>query len=60
MHRAKESLAYTDVRGDNMALVSAAEAYFGNWGNALHAAGIDPNLYLLRRQWRKAKLRDKR
>ena len=33
-------------------LVSAAEAYLGSWGNALHAAGIDPNLYL-RRKWRK-------
>jgi len=30
-----------------MALVTAAEVYFGNWGNALDAAGIDPNLYLV-------------
>ncbi len=25
--------------------MSAAEAYFGSWGKALYAAGIDPNLY---------------
>ena len=30
-------------------LVSAAEAYLESWGNALHAAGIDPNLYLRRK-----------
>ena len=44
---------------DDPALVSAAEAYFGTWGNALHAAGIDPNLYL-RRKWRKRTLPAKR
>jgi hypothetical protein len=30
MHRAKESLAYVTARRDHMALVSAAEAHFGN------------------------------
>jgi hypothetical protein len=32
--------------------VSAAEAYFESWGRALHAPGIDPNLYFVRRKWR--------
>jgi hypothetical protein len=27
--------------------VSAAEAYFGSWGKALFAAGIDPNSYFV-------------
>lgn len=45
MHRAKVGLAYAKVRREFPALVSAAEAYFGSWGNALYAAGIDPNLY---------------
>jgi hypothetical protein len=50
-HRLGKPLDYTAVRQDDPALVSAAEAYFGSWGNALYAAGIDPNRYL-RRKWR--------
>jgi hypothetical protein len=46
MHRSKESLAYGRIRRENQPLLSAAEAYFGSWGKALYAAGIDPNLYL--------------
>jgi len=38
-----------------MALVSAAEAYFGRWGKALYAAGIDPNEYFVRRAWHQRK-----
>jgi len=34
---------------------SAAEAYFGNWGKALYAAGIDPNDYFVRHTRRKRK-----
>ena len=45
MHRTKVGLAYAKVRREFPALVSAAEAYFGSWGKALQAAGIDPNLY---------------
>jgi hypothetical protein len=26
---------------------------FGDWGKALYAAGIDPNLYLVPHKWRK-------
>jgi hypothetical protein len=54
MHRSKKGLAYADVRRHVPALVSAAEAYFGSWGNALHAAGIDPSLYFVHHRWRKA------
>ena len=57
--RSGKPLGYAAVRRDNPALVSAAEAYFGSWGNALHAAGIDPNLYL-HRKWRKRKKPAKR
>ena len=39
--------------------MSAAEAYFGTWGNGLYAAGIDPNLYL-RGKWRKRRMITKR
>jgi hypothetical protein len=49
-------LAYTKVRRDNWPLVRAAEKQFGSWGKALHAAGIDPNLYYVHRQWRGPKL----
>src|SRR5687768_14703149 len=52
--RSGKPLGYAAVRRDNPRLVSAAEAYFGSWGNALHAAGIDLNLYL-HRKWRKRK-----
>ena len=55
MHRARQSLAYANARREVGALVSAAEAHFGSWGNALYAAGIDPNLYFVRRKWRKPK-----
>jgi hypothetical protein len=52
MHRSKEKLAYAEVKRESQALISAAEAYFGSWGRALHAAGIDPNQYFVRRKWR--------
>jgi hypothetical protein len=57
-HRSGKTLGYAAVWRANPRLVSAAEAYFGSWGNALHAAGIDPNLYL--RKWRKRKTTAKR
>ena len=52
-------LGYAAVRRNDPALVSAAEAYFGSWGNALHGAGLDPNLYL-RRKWRERTMPAKR
>jgi hypothetical protein len=54
MHRSKEKLNYGAIRRDFPALISAAEAYFGSWGKALYAAGIDPNLYFPHHTWRKA------
>jgi hypothetical protein len=59
-HRSRESLRYANVRRDHIALVSAAEAYFGSWGKALYAAGIDPNLYFVHHTWRKRNLTDKK
>ena len=59
MHKLGQPLGYAAVRRANTRLVSAAEAYFGTWGNALHAAGIDPNLYF-RRKWRKRRTTAKR
>jgi hypothetical protein len=44
MHRSKQKLNYATGRREFPALVSAAEAYFGSWGNALYAAGILANL----------------
>jgi hypothetical protein len=52
MHRSKEKLAYAIVRRESPALLTAAEAYFGSWGKALHAVRIDPRLYFVRRKWR--------
>jgi hypothetical protein len=52
-HRSKEKLNYGTIRRDFPALISAAEAYFGSWGKALYAAGIDPNLYFVHHTWRK-------
>jgi hypothetical protein len=60
MHHSKEGLAHGKIRREFPALLSAAEAYFGSWGKALYAAGIDPNLYFVRRKWRKRKTSDKR
>ena len=57
--RSGQSLGYSAARRDDPALVSAAEAYFGTWGNALYAAGINPNLYL-RGKWRKRRMIAKR
>ncbi len=54
-HRSKEILNYAASRREFPALVSAAEAYFGSWGKALHAAGIDPNLYFVHHKWRKSR-----
>jgi hypothetical protein len=42
LHRSQHSLKYSEVRRKWGALISAAEAYFGSWGRALRAAGIDP------------------
>jgi hypothetical protein len=53
-HRSKEKLNYGTIRRDFPALLSAAEVYFGSWGKALYAAGIDPNLYFPHHTWRKA------
>jgi hypothetical protein len=53
MYRSKDRLAYASARRDIPALVSAAEAYFGSWGKAFYAAGIDPNLYFVHHKWRK-------
>jgi hypothetical protein len=58
-HRLGKPLGYAAARRDNPALASAAEAYFGTWGNALYAAGFDPNLYL-RGKWRKRRMIAKR
>jgi len=55
MHRSKEKLNYATGRREFPALVSAAEAYFGSWGKALYAAGIDPNLYFVHHKWRKSR-----
>jgi hypothetical protein len=52
-HRSKEKLNYGAIRRDFPALISAAEAYFGTWGKALYAAGIDPNLYFPHHAWGK-------
>jgi hypothetical protein len=53
LHRSKADLTYANARREFSALVSAAEAYFGSWGKALYAAGIDPNLYFVHHRWRK-------
>jgi hypothetical protein len=54
-HRSQEKLDYATGRREFPALVSAAEAYFGSWGKALYAAGIDPNLYFVHHKWRKSR-----
>ena len=59
MHRLGQPLGYAATRRNNPALVSAAEAYFRTWGNALYAAGFTPNLYL-RSKWRKRRMIAKR
>ena len=55
MHRSEKNLAYANMRHKFPALLSAAEAYFGNWGKALYAAGIDPKEYFVRRDWHQRK-----
>jgi hypothetical protein len=55
MHRSKKKLAYATARRHLPALVSAAEAYFGSWGKALYAAGMEPDLYFVHHKWRKPK-----
>lgn len=59
MHRSKRNLSYVNMRDKFPARLSAAEAYFGSWGKALYAAGIDPNLYFVHHSWRKSRRRDK-
>jgi hypothetical protein len=46
MQRANESLSPWKARCEVPALARAAQNYFGTWRNALHAAGIDPDLHL--------------
>jgi hypothetical protein len=55
MHRSGKNLSYANTRRKFSSLVSAAEAYFDSWGKALHAAGIDPNLYFVHHKWRKTR-----
>jgi len=58
MHRSKKIPGYGKIRRELPALLSAAEAYFGSWGKALYAAGIDPRLYFVRRKRRRPSVRD--
>jgi hypothetical protein len=51
MHRAHTLPAYAEARREYPAVVSAAERYFGSWGKALVAAGVDPRLYFVRRHY---------
>jgi hypothetical protein len=51
-HRLKQSLGYGEMERVFPALLSAGQAYFGSWGNALYASGVDPNEYFVR-VWRK-------
>ena len=53
MHRAKESLSSWKARCETPAVARAAQNYYGSWRNALHAAGIDPNLHTRRYKRRK-------
>src|SRR5262249_31788244 len=55
MHRSKDNLAYANMRHKFPALLSATEAYFGSWGKALYASGLDPNFYFVHHTWRKRK-----
>jgi hypothetical protein len=57
MHRSKKIPTYGKLRREFPALLSAAQAYFGSWGKALYTAGIDPNLYFVRRKWRRPRVR---
>jgi hypothetical protein len=45
----RSKLPYSIARRRVPKLVNAAERYFGSWGKALHAAGIDPNPCFVRR-----------
>jgi len=56
MHRSKKIPGYGKIRRELPALLSATEAYFGSWGKALYAAGIDPSLYFVRHKWRKRRI----
>lgn len=40
-HRAGEKLTNSDMKEKDSRLVGAAVSYFGNWGNAVRAAGLD-------------------
>jgi hypothetical protein len=53
----RKALAFTKARGHAPQLVSASQKYFGSWGRAVAAAGIDPNLYFVHHTWRKARVR---
>jgi hypothetical protein len=48
MHRLGQPVGYAAARRDNPALVSAAEAYFGNWGNAAICRWYRPKLVFAR------------
>ena len=54
-YRRKLSLAYAVVRRENPAWVSAAEKFYGSWGNTLFAAGHNPNEHFVHLRWRKKK-----
>ena len=48
MHKSGQPLGYATVRRNNPRLVSAAEAYFGTWGNALYACRDWPEFVFAR------------
>ncbi len=54
-HRLHETLDHKPLERESRSLVAAAVRHFGSWGNALDAAGIDPNLYFVRNKWIRTK-----
>lgn len=50
------SLRHAVVRQEDSSLMSAASAYFRNWGAALRAAGIDPDACRAFRTWTESEI----
>jgi len=55
-YRAKGTLQYREVFRKDNKLYFAACKYFGNWRNAVEAAGFDYNQFLPQRKWTKERI----
>lgn len=56
LYKNSTDLSDRNIRKNYRFLRASGVRHFGNWSNTLKKAGLDPNLFMLRRKWTKEEL----